>query len=139
MDAGELSGFLVGGDGLQSSEIAFFDDLELRTQTNALIAMREVGGIKVRSEQFGGFLALGVVLSGRIVGEPDVAEFVERVAADPIGDEEAAVVREGQADAHDAAVDDAFVCHDERSAARSELEGGHFAAGELIEDEMAAE
>ena len=42
VDAGELIGFLVGGDGFEGFEVGFFDELELRTKSHALIAMREV-------------------------------------------------------------------------------------------------
>jgi hypothetical protein len=140
VDAGELGGLFVGGDFLQQGVITLFDEGELGAEADALVGVGEVGGGEVVGvEELIGFLALGAVFAGGVVGEPDGAFLIEGVAAVPVGDDEFAGRSHGEADAHEAGVDETLVLHLEGAAIGDDLEGGHLAGGELVEDEVIAQ
>ena len=140
VDAGELGGFFVGGYRLQCGVITLFDEGELGAEADALVGVGEVGsGEVVGVEELVCFLAFGAVFSGGVVGEPDGSFLIEGVAAVPVGDDEFAGGGDGEADAHEAAVDEALVLHLEGAAGGDDLEGGHLTGGELVEDEVIAQ
>ena len=89
VDAGELFCLLVSGDGCEGGEVCLFDHGELSVEADSLVWVGEMRRMGRRGgEELGRFEALGAVLAGGIVGSPDVADFIERITAAPVGHDE---------------------------------------------------